>query len=50
VAVVVMNRTEQAIAFALRLNAKTAATELPPHSIATYLTNGNDCAVKPLGL
>jgi len=42
VAVVVMNRTEQAIAFALRLDAKTAATELPPHSIATFLANGND--------
>jgi glucosylceramidase len=40
VAVVVMNRTEQAIAFALRLGAETAATELPPHSIATYLANG----------
>jgi glucosylceramidase len=40
VAVVVMNRTEQAIAFALRLGAETAATELPPHSIATYLASG----------
>lgn len=42
VAVVVMNRTEQAIAFALHLDAKTSATELPPHSIATYLANGAD--------
>lgn len=40
VAVVVMNRTEQAIAFALNLGADTAVTELPPHSIATYLANG----------
>ena len=39
VAVVVMNRTDQAIAFALKLGIETAATELPPHSIATYLTN-----------
>ncbi len=39
VAVVVMNRTEQAIAFALHLGTETAATELPPHSIATYLSN-----------
>jgi glucosylceramidase len=42
VAVVVMNRTEQAISFALRLGSETAATELPPHSIATYLANGAD--------
>ena len=39
VAVVVMNRTDQAIAFALKLGIETAATELPPHSIATYLAN-----------
>jgi glucosylceramidase len=42
VVVVVMNRTEQAIAFALRLDTKTTATELPPRSIATYLANGAD--------
>jgi glucosylceramidase len=40
VAVVVMNRTEQAISFALSLGTQTATTELPPHSIATYLSNG----------
>jgi glucosylceramidase len=37
VAVVVMNRTDAAISFVLLLDAKSAATELPPHSIATYL-------------
>ncbi len=39
VAVVVMNRTDQAISFELHLDTKTAATELPPRSIATYLTH-----------
>jgi glucosylceramidase len=39
VAVVVMNRTEQAIAFAMCMGTETVATELPPRSIATYLTN-----------
>ncbi|MDD2843391.1 MAG: glycoside hydrolase family 30 protein [Rhodoferax sp.] len=38
VAVVVMNRTEALIRFLLRLNGVDAATELPPHAIATYLT------------
>lgn len=38
-AVVVMNRTEQAIAFALQIGTRNAATELPPHSIATYLVS-----------
>lgn len=37
VAVVVMNRTDTAICFALRCDGGEAATELPPHSIATYL-------------
>lgn len=39
VAVVVMNRTETAIRFMLRLDDKDVATELPPHSIATYLSD-----------
>jgi glucosylceramidase len=38
VAVVVMNRTEALIRFLLRLDGGDAATELPPHAIATYLT------------
>ena len=37
VAVVVMNRTEAAIRFMLCLDGEDAATELPPHAIATYL-------------
>jgi glucosylceramidase len=37
VAVVVMNRTDAAIRFALRMDGAEATTELPPHSIATYL-------------
>jgi glucosylceramidase len=37
VAVVVLNRTDEAISFALRLNDDSATSELPPHSIATYL-------------
>jgi glucosylceramidase len=37
VAVVVMNCTEQTICFALSVNHQSAATELPPRSIATYL-------------
>ena len=37
VAVVVMNRTEAAICFALRMDGAEVTTELPPHSIATYL-------------
>lgn len=37
-AVVVLNRTDAAIRFTLQLGAEWAATELPPHSIATYLT------------
>ena len=37
VAVVVMNRTEAAIRFALRWDGLDATTELPPRSIATYL-------------
>ncbi len=39
-ATVVMNRTEQPIRFALRSGEASAATELPPRSIATYLTDG----------
>ncbi len=39
VAVVVMNRTEVSIRFRLCLDGVEAATELPPHSIATYLTS-----------
>jgi glucosylceramidase len=38
-AVVVMNRTEAAIRFLLRLDGVDMATELPPRSIATYLTD-----------
>lgn len=38
VAVVVMNRTGAAIRFALRCDGVEATTELPPRSIATYLT------------
>ena len=37
VAVVVMNRTEESIRFRLCLDGEEAATELPPHAIATYL-------------
>ncbi|OIN91419.1 MAG: glucosylceramidase [Comamonadaceae bacterium CG1_02_60_18] len=37
-AVVALNRTDAAIGFTLQLGAEWAATELPPHSIATYLT------------
>jgi glucosylceramidase len=39
VAVVVMNRTEAVIRFLLCLDGVKAATELPPHAIATYLTS-----------
>jgi O-glycosyl hydrolase len=35
--VVVLNRTEAAIAFALRIGAQTVAAELPARSIATCL-------------
>lgn len=37
IAVVAMNRTESAIRFILHLNDEEVASELPPHSIATYL-------------
>ena len=37
VAVIAMNRTEQAIAFKLNANCQQALTELPARSIATYL-------------
>jgi glucosylceramidase len=37
VAVVAMNRTEQAVRFALRVGETGADAELPPRSIATYL-------------
>jgi glucosylceramidase len=37
VAVVAMNRTEQALRFALRVGETGADAELPPRSIATYL-------------
>jgi len=40
VAVVVLNRTEQPIAFALQIGTQSAAAELPPHAIATYLASG----------
>jgi len=40
VAVVVLNRTEKAIPFMLNLDCESAAAELPPHAIATYITNG----------
>jgi glucosylceramidase len=36
-AVVVLNRTEAAIAFALRIGAQTVAAELPARSIATFV-------------
>lgn len=36
-AVVVMNRTEESIRFALKTGTQKAAAELPPRSIATYL-------------
>ena len=36
-ATVVMNRTENAITFGLRLGGVMAQAELPPHAIATYL-------------
>jgi glucosylceramidase len=39
VAVVVMNRTETTIRFLLRLDGEDMATELPPRSIATYLSD-----------
>jgi glucosylceramidase len=39
VAVVVMNRTETTIRFLLRLDGADMATELPPRSIATYLSD-----------
>ncbi|MBC7730628.1 MAG: glycoside hydrolase family 30 protein [Bacteriovorax sp.] len=38
VATVVMNRSEAAIGFALRCGGHTVRAELPPRSIATYLT------------
>jgi glucosylceramidase len=38
VATVVMNRTEAAIRFDLRIGSATAVTELPPRSIATYMS------------
>ena len=37
IAVIAMNRTEQAIAFKLNANGQQALTELPARSIATYL-------------
>ncbi len=37
IAIVAMNRTEQAIAFTLSATGQSVATELPPRSIATYL-------------
>ena len=37
IAIVAMNRTEQAIAFTLSAAGQSVATELPPRSIATYL-------------
>ena len=37
IAIVVLNRTEATIPFALRLGAGTLAAELPPRSIASYL-------------
>jgi len=40
VAVVVLNRTEQPIAFALQIGTQSAAAELPAHAIATYLASG----------
>jgi glucosylceramidase len=39
IAVVVLNRTEAAIAFALRIDAQTVAAELPARSIATCLSD-----------
>jgi glucosylceramidase len=38
-AVVALNRTESAVAFALRIGGQTMAAELPARSIATYLQN-----------
>ena len=38
IAVVVLNRTEASIPFALRIGAQTLAAELPARSIATYTT------------
>jgi glucosylceramidase len=40
IGVVVMNRTEDAIGFGLRVDDHLTTTELPPRSIATYLKNG----------
>lgn len=37
VAVVVLNRTDQTIAFSLNIGAQSAAVELPAHAIATYI-------------
>jgi len=39
VTVVVMNRTEASVRFMLCLDGEAVASELPPHSIATYLTS-----------
>jgi glucosylceramidase len=41
IAVVVLNRTEAAIPFALRIGVQTVAAELPARSIATCLRNGD---------
>jgi len=41
IAVVLLNRTEDAVSFALRIGAQTVAVELPARSIATCLRNGD---------
>jgi glucosylceramidase len=47
VATVVMNRTEQPLRFALRIDGRQAATELPPKSIATYVLDRRAPGVPP---
>ena len=44
IAVIVMNRSEQAVEFALRIDERSFAVTLPPRSIATFL----EAAVAPL--
>ncbi len=45
IAVVVMNRTEDAVRFGLRVDNESTTSELPPRSIATYLKNDQSMPV-----